>query len=187
VFLPDGTPMFTTDERVVSPLDGVVASAGAVSVVDRATGLFRTVMPLTFADGGTLRVEIGQDYAPVDAAADRQGDAFFPIVIIGLALLYLALFPTLAAASARLRAQALELKHSLSKERERVEKMVQLEELQRNIANAASHELRTPLTVIRGERSRSRAGSVERFGQLTPGAGSWPGGITCVSRPVSTS
>jgi two-component system sensor histidine kinase KdpD len=145
-------------------MEGVSASNAPVSVVDRESGLFVTAMPLSFADGGSLQIEIGQDYAPIDAAADSQGDAFLPIVIIGLALLYIALFPTLAAASTRLRAQALELKHSLGKERERVEKMVQLEELQRNIANAASHELRTPLTVIRGNSEMLR----DKLEQLSP-------------------
>lgn len=163
IYLPDGTPLFM-DERLASPIDGVDLSRGPVSVVDDQTGLYRTMMPLAFAGGGSLQIEIGQEYAPIDAAADAQGDGFLPIVIIGLAGIYIALFPTLAAASTRLKSQAIELKHSLGMERERVEKMVQLEELQRNIANAASHELRTPLTVIRGNAEMLR----DKHDQLSP-------------------
>jgi diguanylate cyclase (GGDEF)-like protein len=110
---------FPPSDELESALDGHVASE--VSKVDKAENteerrfgqLLEVYVPLQFKSGAAPAgaFEINLPYAPIAAAISRDTKRLYLILSGGLALLYLALFRIVAAASRRLRRHAAENHH----------------------------------------------------------------------------
>jgi signal transduction histidine kinase len=107
-------------------------------------------MGIEFADGGVLLLEIAQDHQMIHAAVASERLRYGVIVMVGLAVLWLALLPLLRAASRRLRDQAGHLGELLAKEQQTTTELRRLDDMKNAFLTSVSHELRTPLTLMRG-------------------------------------
>ncbi len=160
---PDGAA--ETDGR--QDLVGVITDAPQ-GQSDPETGyavelVLETVVPYPDEEGAAegLTVLVRQNAAPLldsAAAAIRTLDL---LLFAGFLLLYGAVTPLVRRASRTLERQADQLSEHLTRERETVERLVDLDRSKSLFLSAVSHELRTPLAVVRGvaeviERHRDR-------------------------------
>ncbi|MGH2821177.1 MAG: sensor histidine kinase [Actinomycetota bacterium] len=126
---------------------------------EMAGKLLETYVPLylpgSMSRGPDAVIELYQDYAGVQAEIDQLLRTLIPILLVGLAVLYVLQLPLalridriLSRKNEQLEEQAARLEELLHKERVANSKLEEMNRLKGEFVDVASHELRNPLAAI---------------------------------------